>query len=610
MAAIIVLGCHRSGTTLVARLLHEMGVFMGPRVNRRVWEDADFQRTNATILEMAGGNWGKPPSPEAITEAVGRMPIPYFLTMKRQPDLWGWKDPRTVLTIHALHPYLEHPRYVVIRRRKRDVVSSLTLAHGWRYNWGDLVDVYNERLDAFVAECDAPVIEFDYEALTHRKHYRDEIKRLAQFAGKEPGDAHKIVEFTDPVDWRTTQGAVMTDEERQWLFDRSAELHEVKREPLILHIGVEYGASLHCCRAGAPDARLVGVDLDNSKFLGRAGVEFMTGSSDELAYQFHDKIDLLFVDGGHDYDSVHADIVSWIGKVAPGGIIAFHDYDQTPEMVELCPWVVQVAQAVDEWHWAETTWEEIEGVGSIRAFRRKPLLQRGDGFGTIAIGVPYYKACYDFFRWFSWVLIGGLETGDQFLNNHNVLGEVPIPMAHNALVMEFLNTDRDTLCIVEDDHEGPQDVIRAMRNKAENWDFDIVCSSYVNRHGRMLAVGYNFDGKVTDYGEYSCIIEPMKMEREGTQEYHGACLGLVLIRRWVLEKLKTTYDPQESFWFDWRGRNSQDVNFYSRTHFEAGARTGVDRDNDITHMGKKKWTMDEYWFLMDKQIEEGQQQEA
>jgi hypothetical protein len=604
MTTIVILGCHRSGTTLIARLLHEMGVFMGPRVDRRIWEDADFQKTNATILDMAGGNWGKPPPPEAITEAVERMPIPYFLTMKRQPTPWGWKDPRTVLTIHALHPHLDDPRYVVIRRNKRDVVSSLTLAQGWKYNWGDLVDEYERRLDAFIMDTDAPVMEFDYELLADEYCCKDEVQKLAQFVGKEPGDAASVVEFTDEVDWKTTTGAVMTDDERVWLFDRSADLHEAKRDALIVHIGTEYGASLHCSRAGAPDARLVGVDLDNSKFIGRAGVEFITGASNEVSFSFHDKIDFLFVDGGHEYPEIRADHVCWLGKVAPGGIVAFHDYDQTEEMLEKCPWVVDVKRAVDEWHWADTTWEEIEGADSIRAFRRKPLLRGGDSFGTIGIGVPYYKASYEFWRWFCWVLIGGLEDGDQFLNTQNVLGEVPIPMAHNSLVVEFLNTDRDTFVLVEDDHKAPQDVIQQMRNKPANLPFDIVCATYINRHGPLLAVGYNFDGSRTDYGEYSCLIEPKKVAKTGTQEYDGACLGLVFIRRWVLEKLKNTYDPQASFWFDWRGRNSQDVNFYARAHFEAEARVGVDRDNEIVHMGRKEYTMADYWNLMDKHKEE------
>ena len=609
MTTIIVLGCHRSGTTLVARLLAEMGVYMGGRLDARTHEDVDFQKTNATILDMAGGNWGKPPSPEAITEAVGQMPIPYLLTMKRQPMPWGWKDPRTVLTIHALHPYLEDPRYVVIRRNGRDVVSSLCLKYGWRYNWAWLMDEYNRRLDAFVAETDAPVLEVNYETLTDRRRHKREVGRLAKFVGMKAGDAARAIEFTDEVDWRTTVGAILMPDERQWLFDRSAELADLRPEPLILHVGVDCGGSLHCCRAGAPDCRLIGVDLDNSRFIGRAGVEFITGNSSEVAFQFHDKIDFLFIDGDHQYKAVHADLVTWIGKVAPGGIIAFHDYEQTPEVVEKAPWVVGVQKAVDEWHWAETTWEEIEGVGSIRAFRRKPLLRAGDPFGTIAIGTPYYKASYQFFRWWSWILLGGMRTGDQLLNNENVRCEVPIPLAHNSLVMEFLRTDRDTFCMVEDDHVGPQDVIEQMRTKAENLDFDMVCASYPTRRGHAIAVGFNFVGSVSEYGEHTCSINPMAVEETGTQSYDGACLGLVLIRRWVLEALQNTYDPDATFWFDWNGRNSQDVFFYARTHYELGIPVGVDRDNDVGHVGQKVYTMkDDYWDQRKRQTEKEQQE--
>jgi hypothetical protein len=609
MTAIVVLGCHRSGTTLVTRLLHEMGVYMGARMDRRNWEDADFQKTNQTILDMADGNWGKPPAPEAITEAVAKMAVPYFLSMKRQSELWGWKDPRTVLTIHALHPYLEDPRYVVIRRNKRDVVSSLTLRSGWKWNWGALVDEYVKRLDAFVAETDAPVLEMDYEQLTNQGQSKKAVRRLAQFVGKEAGDAEwGIVQFVPKVNWKTTRGAVLSDDERQWLFDRSAELHEEKRNPLILHIGVEYGGSLHCCRAGAPDARLVGVDLDTSKFLGRAGVEFMTGDSAELAYDFHDKIDLLFIDGDHSYEGVRADMVTWLGKVRPGGIVAFHDYELSQDTLKQVPWAIGVKEAVDEWHWADTTWEEIEGVDSIKAYRRKPLLKAGDEFGTIGIGVPYYKAVYGFFQWFTWVLVGGLRTGDTYLNTDNVRCEVPIPMAHNSLVREFLRTDRDTFCMVEDDHVGPQDIIEQMRTKAENQQCDIVCASYPTRHGNIVAVGYNFDGSVSEYGEYGCRIEPMEVTKTGTQLYDGACLGLVLIRRWVLEALQKAYDPETEFWFDWNGRNSQDVVFYARTYNELGIRVGVDRDNELGHIGKHLYTMDEYWNLMDKHKEKEQQE--
>ncbi|KKS77417.1 MAG: Translation elongation factor P [Candidatus Woesebacteria bacterium GW2011_GWC1_42_9] len=39
-----------------------------------------------------------------------------------------------------------------------------------------------------------------------------------------------------------------------------------------------------------------------------------------------DSLDLVFIDGGHDYDSVISDIDSFFPKVRAGGLICFHDY--------------------------------------------------------------------------------------------------------------------------------------------------------------------------------------------------------------------------------------------------------------------------------------------
>lgn len=195
------------------------------------------------------------------------------------------------------------------------------------------------------------------------------------------------------------------------------------------------------------------------------------------------------------------------------------------------------------------------------------------------------------------MLVGGLEQGDRLLNSMAVRCEVPIPLAHNALVREFLfNTRQDTMCIVEDDHVGPQDIIRQIRYKPENQAFDIVCASYVNRRGPTTAVGFTFNGEPNEYGEYDCLVEPMKVARAGTQEYDGAALGLVLIRRWVLEAMMDDHvdHPDDFFWFDWRGRNSQDIQFYAKAR-AVGARVGVDRDNDIGHIGHTIYTMKQFY---------------
>lgn len=399
------------------------------------------------------------------------------------------------------------------------------------------------------------------------------------------------------TDWQTARGAQMTQAERAWLHRASRELAERKSDLVIVHIGVEYGASLHCCKAGAPEARVIGVDVDCSKFEGDTGdFEMLEGESVETARKFHDRIDLLFVDADHSYEGVRADIAEWIGKVPSGGIIVFHDYNSD---VEKFPHTGSVRKAVDSWHWAETTWQGIDTPDSLRAYGRKALLKRGRSFGTIGIGVPYYKPCYDFWRWWSWLLVGGLEPGDEFLNTGMVPGEVPIPIAHNALVAAFLRTDRDTFCMVEDDHVGAQDVIRKMREKQENWDFDIVCSSYPDRRGGEVMMGFDFadDVPVNEYGELTCVLAPLSVPESGTQEVGGGALGLVLIRRWVLEAMQKTLNPADTFWFDWRGRNSQDVIFYDRAR-RVGARSGMDRDNDIGHIGHKVYWAEEYYRRM------------
>ena len=51
------------------------------------------------------------------------------------------------------------------------------------------------------------------------------------------------------------------------------------------------------------------------------------GFSVEVAKTFDIKLDLVFIDGDHNYKSVAPDIDAWLPKVRKGGIIAGHDYD-------------------------------------------------------------------------------------------------------------------------------------------------------------------------------------------------------------------------------------------------------------------------------------------
>lgn len=232
----------------------------------------------------------------------------------------------------------------------------------------------------------------------------------------------------------------------------------------------------------------------------------------------------------------------------------------------------------------------------------KRLYRRGETFGRLGIGVPYYKARYLFFRWWSWVLVGGLEEGDILLNDNSYPRPMPIPMGHNALAYRFMQTEADTLCIVEDDHAGQQETIRWLRTKPENLGFDIVCASYVNRRPDLTPVGWNLSGSQSAYGEYEVMVNPMGVAETGTQEYDGASLGCVLIRRWVLEALRGDAQGEEWYPFDWHGRNSLDIIFYARAK-AVGARTGVDRDNSLIHVGEAEFTMDDFFEQRNRALE-------
>lgn len=48
-------------------------------------------------------------------------------------------------------------------------------------------------------------------------------------------------------------------------------------------------------------------------------------TSEEAVKDFDDPVELIFIDGNHDYDAVKLDYELWFPKVINGGIMAFHD---------------------------------------------------------------------------------------------------------------------------------------------------------------------------------------------------------------------------------------------------------------------------------------------
>jgi hypothetical protein len=107
---IIVLGMHRSGTSMLVKILSELGVYMGADLSTNR-ESRAFQRINKRLLHDEGAHWANPNSFVSQLEDTSfiKTDVRKVLNLleheiKNYGDVqrkqrWGWKDPRNTLTL-------------------------------------------------------------------------------------------------------------------------------------------------------------------------------------------------------------------------------------------------------------------------------------------------------------------------------------------------------------------------------------------------------------------------------------------------------------------------------------------------------------------------------
>ncbi|MFX1378942.1 MAG: sulfotransferase family protein [Promethearchaeota archaeon] len=130
---VVILGMHRSGTSMVGGVLTRLGVTMGEnfREDRIIsnplgfYEDIKFLNLNNDILREAGGSWENPPKLEQILYQRSKFENSIKKLVKEKPQLWGWKDPRTCLTIRLYLPYLINAYFIVCHREPESIANSL-----------------------------------------------------------------------------------------------------------------------------------------------------------------------------------------------------------------------------------------------------------------------------------------------------------------------------------------------------------------------------------------------------------------------------------------------------------------------------------------------------
>jgi hypothetical protein len=131
----IIIGMHRSGTSLLAKVLEKAGIFMGV-VKDHNFEAMHFLSLNQQTLWAAGADWHLPKVPEPLhwkTFPAQELYFEHFraqyrlsrLKLRLKAPRWGWKDPRNTFTLPMWLALFPKAKVLHVVRAAEPVVKSL-----------------------------------------------------------------------------------------------------------------------------------------------------------------------------------------------------------------------------------------------------------------------------------------------------------------------------------------------------------------------------------------------------------------------------------------------------------------------------------------------------
>lgn len=146
-APIIILGMHRSGTSMITHMLESLGLFVGHEQEENS-EAIFFLKLNNWLLKQTGGAWDNPQpfhyllafprlrelSRDYLTLSLSTPRIISYLGWRhyirsrkpeRLPVPWGWKDPRNTYTLPIWLDLFPNAKIIHIYRHGVDVSQSL-----------------------------------------------------------------------------------------------------------------------------------------------------------------------------------------------------------------------------------------------------------------------------------------------------------------------------------------------------------------------------------------------------------------------------------------------------------------------------------------------------
>jgi hypothetical protein len=173
-SVILILGMHRSGTSCLAGSLEEAGLYLG-EVNTAAPHNMKGNRESRAIMELHGdllrangGDWDAPPE-QVVWSAEHRARRDAIIASYPSECIWGFKDPRTLLTLPGWLEALSSPRFVGTFRHPIAVAASLQARNEIPVEkslalWSD----YNRLLLDYQRQFNFPLVSFDWSPERYR----------------------------------------------------------------------------------------------------------------------------------------------------------------------------------------------------------------------------------------------------------------------------------------------------------------------------------------------------------------------------------------------------------------------------------------------------------
>jgi hypothetical protein len=142
---VIIVGMHRSGTSVLCRMLDDLGLFCGNDQSKKNHESYFFVEVNRWLFEQCGATWDRPLAARELYDnkqlfegcklylsqvlqskyfsAYGGANVKGGLYVGATP--WGWKDPRSTFTLPLWLALFPEAKVINVYRNGVDVANSL-----------------------------------------------------------------------------------------------------------------------------------------------------------------------------------------------------------------------------------------------------------------------------------------------------------------------------------------------------------------------------------------------------------------------------------------------------------------------------------------------------